>query len=291
MGKLKKYFQQPYPLPENNWPVIISVSVFIGAFLVLFQPFGLSRLQVSHKELLLGAYGFITFFVVTFFTILLPLLFPVVFKEEKWTFSKQYILLLLLLFCIGAANFVYSRWVFSIKSPFLPAFLSFQFFTFIVGAFPVTFVLVLSQNRKLKAHLKHAAEVDSQLQKQADATQDEAIEEIELCILAENQKDQIRFQEKDFIYTCAEGNYLNIFLWQDGQVQKNMIRSTLKSLHQQLEHSKTITQCHRAFMVNLQQIEQTKGNAQGLQLKLKGIPETIPVSRSFVPVVKEKLTN
>jgi DNA-binding LytR/AlgR family response regulator len=39
--------------------------------------------------------------------------------------------------------------------------------------------------------------------------------------------------------------------------------------------------CHRAFIVNLDKIEQVEGNAQGYKIKLQGAENLIPVSRNL----------
>ena len=41
-------------------------------------------------------------------------------------------------------------------------------------------------------------------------------------------------------------------------------------------------------MVNLHRIEHTEGNAQGLTLRVRGAPDEIPVSRSYIRRFREK---
>ena len=50
-----------------------------------------------------------------------------------------------------------------------------------------------------------------------------------------------------------------------------------------------IVRCHRAFLVNLQQVEQIVSRAGTMQLIIKHCQESLPVSRSNMAQVKEAI--
>jgi DNA-binding LytR/AlgR family response regulator len=50
-----------------------------------------------------------------------------------------------------------------------------------------------------------------------------------------------------------------------------------------------IVRCHRAFLVNLQQVEQIVSRAGTMQLVIKHSQESLPVSRSNMTQVKEAI--
>jgi len=52
-----------------------------------------------------------------------------------------------------------------------------------------------------------------------------------------------------------------------------------------------IVRCHRAFMVNLAQVEQISSNSRAMQLVMCHSHDAIPVSRSNVNKLKELLEN
>ena len=60
---IRKYLKQPYPSHFNKWRLIVSISLFIGLFILIFQPFGLSRVNGTYKFVFLLGYGLVTFFV------------------------------------------------------------------------------------------------------------------------------------------------------------------------------------------------------------------------------------
>ena len=53
----------------------------------------------------------------------------------------------------------------------------------------------------------------------------------------------------------AVGNYVKIYQLRDGQVHNDMLRATSKQMEEDLSSYPMIVRCHRAFLVNLQQVE------------------------------------
>ena len=47
--------------------------------------------------------------------------------------------------------------------------------------------------------------------------------------------------------------------------------------------------CHRAYIINLDKVEQVEGNAQGYKLKVRGTEERVPVSRSLNKEFSDRL--
>ena len=76
---------------------------------------------------------------------------------------------------------------------------------------------------------------------------------------------------------------------QDNEVQTNMLRATMKQMEDALQAYPMIVRCHRAFMVNLGQVEQISSNSRAMQLVMRHSHDAIPVSRSNVNKLKELL--
>ena len=68
-----------------------------------------------------------------------------------------------------------------------------------------------------------------------------------------------------------------------------MLRATSKQMEDDLQAYPMIVRCHRAFLVNLQQVEQIVSRTGSMQLIIKHSQEAIPVSRSNMAQVKEAL--
>ena len=90
----------------------------------------------------------------------------------------------------------------------------------------------------------------------------------------------------DLLYVEAVGNYVKIYQLQDGQVCNDMLRATSKQIEDDLQAYPMIVRCHRAFLVNLQQVERVISNAGSMQLYIRYCNDHLPVSRSNIPHVK-----
>ena len=94
----------------------------------------------------------------------------------------------------------------------------------------------------------------------------------------------------DLLYIEAVGNYVKIYQLSDNQVRTDMLRATSKQMEEDLRAYPMIVRCHRAFLVNLQQVEQIISRAGTMQLLIKHCKESLPVSRSNMAQVKEAIT-
>ena len=93
----------------------------------------------------------------------------------------------------------------------------------------------------------------------------------------------------DLLYIEAVGNYVKVCKLQGNEAHANMLRATMKQMEDALEAYPMIVRCHRAFMVNLAQVEQISSNSRAMQLVMRHSRDAIPVSRSNVNKLKELL--
>ena len=88
------------------------------------------------------------------------------------------------------------------------------------------------------------------------------------------------------LYIEAVGNYVKVYHLHEGRVRVDMLRATSKQMETDLQPYPMIVRCHRAFLVNLGQVEQVISRSGTMQLLIKHSHESIPVSRSNVPGIK-----
>ena len=93
----------------------------------------------------------------------------------------------------------------------------------------------------------------------------------------------------DLLYLEAVGNYVKVCQQLNGEVHTTMLRATMKQMEDELQAYPMIVRCHRAFMVNLGQVEQISSNSRAMQLMMRHSHDAIPVSRSNVNKLKELL--
>ena len=93
----------------------------------------------------------------------------------------------------------------------------------------------------------------------------------------------------NLLYLEAVGNYVKVCHLCDGEVRRDVIRSTLKQLEDNLKTNPMMVRCHRAFLVNLAQVEQISSNSRSMQLIIRHNHDAVPVSRSNVSQIKEAI--
>lgn len=99
----------------------------------------------------------------------------------------------------------------------------------------------------------------------------------------------VTLQVSDLLYIEAVGNYVKVYHLRDGAVRADMLRATSKQIEEELRDYPMIVRCHRAFLVNLAQIDQVIYKSGNMQLVMKLCPESIPVSRSKISLIKEAI--
>ena len=93
------------------------------------------------------------------------------------------------------------------------------------------------------------------------------------------------------LYIEAVGNYVKVCHLCGGEVRTDMLRATMKQTEDSLQAYPMVVRCHRAFLVNLAQVEQFVTRSGSMLLLIKHTGDTIPVSRRNMAHVKEALSN
>ncbi len=111
----------------------------------------------------------------------------------------------------------------------------------------------------------------------------------EAITLTGTTNETVSLQVSNLLYVEAVGNYVKVYHFREGTVSTDMLRATSKQIEDELREYPLIVRCHRAFLVNLSQVEQVVCKSGSMQLVMKHCPETIPVSRSKVSLIKEAI--
>jgi DNA-binding LytR/AlgR family response regulator len=98
--------------------------------------------------------------------------------------------------------------------------------------------------------------------------------------------ESVTLQISNLLFIEAVGNYVKVSHLRDGQVHTDMLRATMKQMEETLQGYPMIVRCHRAFLVNLGQVEQIISRSGSTQLLIKHCHESLSVSRSNMSQVK-----
>ena len=96
----------------------------------------------------------------------------------------------------------------------------------------------------------------------------------------------VTLQISHLLFIEAVGNYVKVNHLRDGQVHTDMLRATMRQMEETLLGYPMIVRCHRAFLVNLGQVEQIISHSGSTQLLIKYCHESLPVSRSNMSQVR-----
>lgn len=108
-------------------------------------------------------------------------------------------------------------------------------------------------------------------------------------VLEGSTKESVSLTFANFLFAEAEGNYVSIHHVVDGKEKQSMLRISMKNVVRELCINSNIMQCHRAFVVNLFHVECVEGRSSGIGLRLRYCETIVPVSKSYVNEVKERI--
>lgn len=272
-------FKKPYPFTVEYKKRLLSIfiiAVFVFLFLYVFKPFGLSRAP-GNILLITFAYGAVTFIVGCILSVIVPVVYPAYFYDEKWNTGKETLFIIFLIACIATGNMILGNF-FGFVSLSFSAYLNVLLITISVAVIPVFVAILIKQNFLLQKNLNSAKQLTNELYHKKRLP---AVEAMEVIIHAENAKDDLQLPPDSIYYLKAAENYVEVFYKKEGPLQKKLLRATLKGVHDDLKLWSQFYRCHRTCIVNLEKVERVTGNAQGYRLVLKDLDETAPVSRSL----------
>lgn len=286
------FLQKPYPyfyFSLRSLLTFLAVGVFISLFLIIFEPFGVARWQTDHKTLKLIGFGAVSF------------VFPLAFKGicnvilndkwfDAWTVWKEMITLLSMLLVVAFGNLLFSRFI-GVSSIGWRQFMNVSLFTFLVSIFPVVFSVAFKYHKFLALNTREASLIDEAMQERYSELKEQPADLVldsRMELVAENNKDRVLLESKNLLFIESTGNYCEVTFLENGTCKKELIRSSLKRLEDQVKNG-AVLRCHRAFLVNLKNAQHMEGNAQGYRISFKNTKETIPVSRQYGKTILEQL--
>lgn len=285
------FLNKPYPADKslrNGLKNAIGVAIFLIVFFLLFKPFGLDEVPFESRWKIIIFYGLINFVSIFFVLHILKYILPIFQKEEKWVIWKEILsfFLLFVLITLGCltANFIY----------FGAPFRLFNFlilFTYVIsfGSLPVGFSIVTKYTRRLKENLAEARRINEAISSSKEKIPiEDPIEEL-ISFYSDNKNESLELFAHQFLFAESSANYVTIHYIKEGLTKKEMLRTTMKTLVNNLSTFSQIVRCHRSFIVNLNHIENVEGDSRGYEINLNHTEFQVHVSRSYIPIVKSFL--
>lgn len=275
---LKNWLNKPYPLitkAKDKWLVVFGFSIFVFAFLSLYQPFGAAQIT-ANRSLYLAGFAGCVFLVLTFTYLLLPVIAKNWFNPETWNLRKEITLLSGCILGIALLNYLYNS---SVGRHIAPqhSLVGFVGITFSVGVFPLVILIFLTEKYLSQKNNNKALKLTKQLNLKAKNHKGQT-----LTIVPETLKSApLQIELANFLYAVSDNNYTTVFYLDNGDLKQELLRVSIKNVAQQLSRVPEILRCHKSYLINKNQIVAVTGNARSLNLTLANCPTLIPVSRNL----------
>jgi DNA-binding LytR/AlgR family response regulator len=158
----------------------------------------------------------------------------------------------------------------------IPFFSQFLYWTVIIGILMTALSIGIEYNRSLRDRME--ALLSNTTEEQKDIT---------ITIHDHNVRgNDLTIPIHSLLYIEAQKNNISVCHTREGKPTTMEIHTTLTAVIEELKDYENIFQCHRSFVVNVNNITSAKGNSNGYQLAFGAGTNSVPVSRSFVPRLK-----
>jgi hypothetical protein len=258
-------------------------GLFLTVFLVVFTPFGLDVFAYDRVHIILG-YGLTSTLMIIINDVTGYYLFPGVFDERNWKVYHQITWGIIHLITLGISNLAFGYAVGAFPLTWI-SFFKLELYVFACAIIPVTVITLMRQNYLLRKNTLDAQVISTEIKERQTMEFSESA--ILIKITAENNKDSFEVDANSILWIQSQDNYVEIVLKKGEKYQKELLRSTLTKVEELLSNRPNFLRCHRAYIVNLDQVKSVMGNSQGYRLLIKGTSEEIPVARPKNKVLKD----
>lgn len=273
-----------YNSEQKSWKNgLFSATVLLVVF-VLFQPFGFREKDLALKLVLLPGFSLIAFlYSVTDFIIVRK----IIKTKKRWTLINELLFLTVSMFPVTFVVHLISWW-FTDDMP-LNLYWYLKLFYHVSSLFLLIIIVEFLYYSSKSAGIKIeqlASRIDLVSHQPGSIKEDSKIETVTVSL----EKDSIDINRNKMVFIKSIGNYLEFYFREsDGQIKKIVKRGRMHQAEKDMEAFPEFLRCHRAFIINLKQAKQIKGNSKNARLVFDQKLEEIPVSRAQFKTMKEQL--
>jgi len=269
MNKIIPFIFRKYPFRNISLISILIISICIGVFILVTEPFGFINYK---KNKLFAAIGFtiVTFISLIIIRFLKDKLIRKIIK--KWTIIKEISYLNFVILIISIGNLLYLSFILENFSLTFSNFFYTLFLTFSLGFFPISFITVLKYNEIKNNNL--GLIINDTINSNNDSNKF-----IKFKSLNKTEKELI-LNKENFLFVESIKNNIHVFFYEDDIVKIKSLRNTLKNIENQIQ-DEAIFRCHRSFIVNTNNIKTAKGNSNNYKIYFNHYKYFVPVSRNY----------
>jgi len=127
--------------------------------------------------------------------------------------------------------------------------------------------------------------------KNIDKNESIAKDESTLEFRSVNASERLKLKSRDLIVIRSAENYVE-FSYRDGDsIKKKLLRTTLRSVEEQLSSHSSFVRCHRNSIVNMSLVSNLQRSQGGFKLVIGHYNEDLAVSRQYLLQVRQAIEN
>jgi hypothetical protein len=270
----------PARYQSKNLAKIVCVQfLLIFVTLYLFKPF---TVNVSEQKL--------NYLIICVLHALLPAL--IVFgyitllghirkrhQINDWTLKKEFLNVSLLFLIIGISSFLLRGVIYTNPDNVSLRYLWIEIRNAYVAGI-VYCIYLISARVYFKASVNEKIDQDAIVSTAEPVKEDSKYSSI--FIKAHVRIDNFYLLVDNLLFARAEGNYVMIYLIEDGRLKNELKRISLKQLETQLAAYPYLLRCHRAYLLNVKRVAKPSGNSQGYSISFVETKDKVPVSRTYL---------
>jgi LytTr DNA-binding domain len=282
-----------------RWRFCIGAPLFAILF-IYFEPLKGNIIKYENR-FFSNILFLITSILYTLFCVfIVPKLAPKFFKKENWNIKKFYVWFAFFAFLASLMAYFFDINIEKVDNKLdwtIHYFLDYQ-----VAVSCFTYAPMLAFFMFFDP--EHIVKEDFEINELIESNELNISEKTEklLQIKDNNERIELSINLNRFYYFKASDNYIEIFYknaqntFDAGNLDslgrgssRTVFRNTLKDIEHQFSDVPQLLRCHKAFIVNTEKVTEISGNAKGYFLTLDNIDEKIPVSRSNIDALKQRL--
>jgi len=279
MQKIFKLLREPYPMQElglRDMLLAVVSGIFVMGYLMFFNPSG--PLTSSAMLVKLLGYALITTLFVLFNAFVIKGILQLILKAEYWTLGKQFIWYSYITVVIGFLNYYYSHslelYRFTLQGHIISAC---AFGALLFGSF-----LAFNFNYLSNKYGKRAGVLNALLKpKEVKSDKFFTFKNIR------NEEFQLPENDLSYVQKCRKGAKI-YYIEKGNPVSKKILEDFKTVIDKTSDYN--ILRCHPDYLINVDNLEQIKGTAQGYRLKFYLQNEKVPVGKEYRNIIKDYLS-
>ncbi|MBP5366007.1 MAG: LytTR family transcriptional regulator [Bacteroidales bacterium] len=270
---IRQYLATPATSVSTNYRTIAVVNALaVYLILIILQPFGLSEAP-NDKYLYLAGFAIITFIGSVVPTALMHRIYKREIEENRYTNAHNVTAFALSVLLIIGGNFLYFIYLYQQHNSITSLFFNALWQTLAITVL-IMGVYFAFESAQLRRELRRISRINQKLS-EGGGTATLLIKKP----ATPEKNNPAGIDPTALLYIESDKNYCRITTVDD----TSTVRSTLTTMESQLKDSGHIVRCHRAFLVNMANVEGIEGSASsGYKLKIRNHDKTVPVSRTYI---------